>query len=89
MVEHEAAVRRAVPEDAVRIELHLEEPLAKKSFGFGSVTVPPNQNVGPTAETGTAPSVGSTKRQVTFDAEPGAAETGSSSGSSWPEQPAV
>ena len=51
--------------------------------------MPPNQNVGPTAETGTAPSVGSTNRQVMFVAEPGAAEIGSSSGSSWPEHPAV
>jgi hypothetical protein len=50
-VEDEAAVRRAVPNHAVGVELHLEEPLwPKTSFGFGSVIAPPNQKVGPTSE---------------------------------------
>src|SRR5215470_3064795 len=63
---------------------------------FGSVTVPPIQNVGPTESTCPAwpavvPawSVGSTIVQVRSWAEPGAFESGSISGSSWPVQLAV
>src|SRR5467141_44385 len=54
---------------------------------FGSVTAPPNQKVGPVADTGKAPPVGSTTVQVNSFAEPGRLEKGSSSGSSWPVQP--
>src|SRR6266481_10197165 len=54
---------------------------------FGSVTAPPNQNVGPVADTGKAPPVGSTTVQISSFAEPGRLETGSSSGSSCPVQP--
>jgi hypothetical protein len=46
------------------------------------LTVPPNQNVGPTLDTADVPSAGKTARHVMFCAEPGADETGSSSGSS-------
>src|SRR5215470_12210757 len=60
---------------------------------FGSVTVPPIQNVGPTESTCPAwpavvPawSVGSTIVQVRSWAEPGAFDSGSISGSSWPVQ---
>jgi hypothetical protein len=54
------------------------------------VTVPPNQKVGPVADTGNVgPSLGSTNLQVRFFAECCTFETGSSSGSSWPEQPAT
>src|SRR5215470_8351902 len=63
---------------------------------FGSVTVPPIQNVGPTESTCPAwpavvPawSVGSTIVQVRSWAEPGAFDSGSISGSSWPVQLAV
>jgi hypothetical protein len=50
--------------------------------GLLSWTVPPNQNVGPTLDTGNVPSAGSRTRQVMFCAERGADETGSSPGSS-------
>ena len=56
--------------------------------GFESATVPPNQNVGPTLDTGSMPSAGSATCQVMSSAECGADETGSSSGSSWPVQSA-
>jgi hypothetical protein len=53
------------------------------------LTVPPNQNVGPTLDTAKVPSAGSCTRHVMFCAERGADETGSSSGSSCPVQPDV
>jgi len=46
------------------------------------LTVPPNQKVGPTLDTGNVPSAGSWTRHVMFCAERDADETGSSSGSS-------
>ena len=44
--------------------------------------MPPNQNVGPTLDTGNVPSAGRATCHVMFRAERGADETGSSSGSS-------
>ena len=57
--------------------------------GLGSVTVPPHQNVGPTADTETVPSEGSTAVQVKSCADPASDDTGSSSGSSCPLHPAA
>src|SRR5215469_11399490 len=84
-LQHESPLGRAVGDQGIGIKLELDEGLPKRLLG--SVTVPPNQNVGPVAETGNEPSVGRTTVQVRLRAEPGALDTGSSSGSSCPLHP--
>ena len=96
-----AAVARAiggpderVPEDlgltagvGDRCPLNLEERLSEQAVRV--VDRAANQNVGPVADTLNDSALGNTNLHVRSRAEWGALETGSSSGSSWPEQPAA
>src|SRR5438552_17336594 len=68
------------------MKVQLDKRQSEQAFWIGHDA--PNQNVGPAAETRNAPPVGNTAVQVKSRADPGAVETGSSSGSSCPVQPA-
>ena len=83
-----AAVWRAVLDDRVRVELHLEERLAEQGgrVGVGDGAAPPERRARrPRREPGRP--WGALAVQVRSVAEPGSDDTGSSSGSSWPVQP--
>ena len=84
-LDHEAAVRRAVADDRVGIELQLHEGLAEQAVRVVDRAAEPERRPGRVDRE--AAVARQHERPGQSCAEPGALETGSSSGSSWPEQP--